>query len=163
MLAVSNATPLIYLAKLSKLHLLIKIFRKIIIPVQVYTEVITKGKKLNKPEVIVIEKLIKTNFIEIKKFKAKREIETLHKGECDAISLALKEKISNVLIDDKEGVEICKILGLKPFRTTALLLLFLKQNLINLEEFKELLIKLSKNGYFLRAEVFEFLVKEAKR
>lgn len=163
MKAISNSTPLIYFAKLNKLSLLTKVFKEIIIPKEVYDEVVLKGKELNKPETIVIQNFIQNEYIRIKKTKPDLKIDTLHKGEIAAISLALKSGIRNILIDDKEGAEVCKILGLKPYRTTALLLELLKRSLISIKEFENLLIELSKCGYFLRADVFEFLVKAAKR
>lgn len=163
MRAVSNSTPLIYFAKLNKFSLLTKLFKEIFIPKEVYDEVVLKGKELNKPEVIVIQNFIQKNCIRVKKVKPNLKIDTLHKGEISIISLALKLGIKNVLIDDKEGVEVCKILGLKPFRTTMILLEMLKRNLITIKEFENLLIELSKSGYFLRAGVFKFLLKEAKR
>ncbi len=45
MIAVSNASPLIFLAKIGKIHLLEKIFEKILIPEKVYNEVVVKGKE----------------------------------------------------------------------------------------------------------------------
>ena len=72
-------------------------------------------------------------------------------------------KVKNILIDDKEGVEVCRVLGLRPYRTTAILLEFLKKDLIKAREFEDLLIELSKAGYFMRAEVFSLLLREAKR
>lgn len=163
MKVISNSTPLIYLAKLKKLPLLREMFKEILIPEEVYKEVIVEGKKLKKPEVILLEKLVNDGYIKIQKPKPKMEVDTLHKGEIGAISLALNSKNKIILIDDKEGVEVCKILGLKPFRTTTLLLEMLKKNMIDLAEFKDLLVGLSNHGYFLRADVFEFLVKEAKK
>ena len=163
MKAVGNSTPLIYLARLNKLPLLEQIFKEIFIPEEVHREVVLKGKELNKPEVIAVENAIQNGAIKIKEIKSNLDIETLHKGELDAISLALGLNIENILMDDKEGIEVCRILGLKAFRTTTLLLEFLKLDLINLKEFKDLLIELSKSGYFMRAEIFDFLVREAEK
>ena len=42
---VTNASPLIFLAKIDKLELLIVLFEEVIIPVQVFAEVVTKGKE----------------------------------------------------------------------------------------------------------------------
>jgi len=163
MKSVSNSTPLIYLAKLNKLPFLKKIFSDLYIPGAVYEEVVLKGRELNKAEIIGIEKAIKNGTIIVKDAKSNLKIDTLHKGELEAISLALDMKIKNVLIDDKEGVEVCRVLGLKPYRTTAILLEFLKKDLITEREFEDLLLELSKAGYFMRAEVFSLLLKEAKR
>lgn len=163
MKAVSNSTPLIYLAKLNKLPFLKKIFDELYVPSAVYDEVVLKGRELDKAEVIGVEKAIENGAIIVKDAKSKLKIDTLHKGELEAISLALDMKVKNILIDDKEGVEVCKVLGLRPYRTTAILLEFLKKDLIKAREFEDLLIDLSKAGYFMRAEVFSLLLREAKR
>ncbi|MBU4202234.1 MAG: hypothetical protein KKB85_03695 [Candidatus Altiarchaeota archaeon] len=163
MKAVSNSTPLIYLAKLNKLPFLKKIFDELYVPSAVYDEVVLKGRELDKAEVIGVEKAIENGAIIVKDAKSKLKIDTLHKGELEAISLALDMKVKNILIDDKEGVEVCRVLGLRPYRTTAILLEFLKKDLIKAREFEDLLIELSKAGYFMRAEVFSLLLREAKR
>lgn len=161
---ISNSTPLIYLAKLNKLDLAIKIYKKIIIPQEVYNEVVLEGKKFNKKEVFLIENFINDKLIEIKEGgELKKEMENIHIGEAKAINLCIKSQNKEILIDDKEAYEICKLLNLKPVRTTAFLLYCVKKNLISKYEFKELLIKLSKEGYFLSIEVFEFLLSEVEK
>ena len=45
MIVISNATPLIYLAKIDKLHLLRDLFEHVIIPEEVYKEVVITGLK----------------------------------------------------------------------------------------------------------------------
>ncbi len=156
---ISNSTPLIYLAKLNKLNLVIDIYKKILIPEEVFSEVVLGGKELNKKEVILIEDLISQKVIEVKEVKElKRELNTLHTGEAKAISLCLNEKIKDILIDDKEAYELCKILNLNPIRTTAFLLNCAKNKIISKEEFKENLINLSQEGYFMTADVFQYLL-----
>jgi len=59
--AVSDATPLIHLSKISKISYLKKLFDKIFIPKEIYEEVVVKGKELNKKEVVLIEGLIDEN------------------------------------------------------------------------------------------------------
>jgi hypothetical protein len=44
---VSNATPLIYLAKADRLGLVLSLFEEILIPEAVYDEVVLKGKRLS--------------------------------------------------------------------------------------------------------------------
>ena len=45
MIIISNASTLIYLAKVNRLHLLKDLFKKVIIPMEVYEEVIIRGIK----------------------------------------------------------------------------------------------------------------------
>ena len=55
MTAVSNAGPLIHLAKIGRLNLLKDIFNRIIIPESVKVEVIDKGKERGKPDAFLID------------------------------------------------------------------------------------------------------------
>ncbi len=55
---VSNASPLIYLAKVGKLELL-KIFGEVAILEEVKIEVVDKGKMLEKGDAYVVENAIK--------------------------------------------------------------------------------------------------------
>ena len=50
MLAVSDSTPLIHLAKINKIIYLQKLFKKIFIPKEIYSEII-KGKEQGKKEI----------------------------------------------------------------------------------------------------------------
>ncbi|HIH96974.1 MAG TPA: hypothetical protein HA348_05815 [Thermoplasmata archaeon] len=52
---VTNASPLIFLAKIDKLELLIELFEEVIIPVQVFAEVVIKGKEKGMDDAFLIE------------------------------------------------------------------------------------------------------------
>lgn len=163
MQAVSDATPLIHLSKISKISYLKSIFNKILIPNEIFDEVVNKGKALNKKEVIVIEKLIEENFIVVIDADYKIEIPNLHLGELKAIALCKKLKVKNLLIDEKEGFDAAILLGLNPLRTTALLLRLLNKKLIKFNDYKESLLNLSESGYFLSAETYEKLLEAGRK
>lgn len=162
MQAVSDATPLIHLSKISKIRHLEKLFDNIYIPKEIFEEVVIKGKDLEKKEVMLIERLIEENFIIVKDVHSKVEIPNLHYGEIKAIALCKELKINNLLIDEKEGFEAAFILDLNPLRTTALLLRMLKRKIINFNEYKESLLNLSESGFFLSAETYEKLLNAGK-
>ena len=67
---ISNASPLIYLGKLNKLDLLIKLFDKIEITSSVYEEVICEDDT-NKPEVEITKGFINRNLIIVNKLHDK--------------------------------------------------------------------------------------------
>ena len=62
---ISNSSPLILLAKISKLNILEKLHKKITIPYAVYNEVIINGKNENYSDAALIEKSI-NEFIFVK-------------------------------------------------------------------------------------------------
>ena len=66
---ISNSSPLIYLSKLNKLELLRKLFSKIIIPKQVYEEVVVKGRENKFLDYLKIENAINNNWIIVEESK----------------------------------------------------------------------------------------------
>ncbi len=64
---VSNATPLIYLAKLGRLHLLKDFFQEVIIPEEVKRVVVDRGKEQNSVDAFVVEEALKEGWIKKKK------------------------------------------------------------------------------------------------
>lgn len=158
---ISNSTPLIYLGKAGLLEKVEEVYGTIIIPKRVYDEVIIKGKELGKKEVVIVESQISRKKIEIRDVKEiKKEIQELHLGEAEAIMLCLETKTKKILIDDKEAYEWCKIFELEPIRTTAFILECSKRKIITKKQGEEALLTISKEGYFLSAEVFTLLMQK---
>ena len=79
---VSNATPLIYLAKIDKLKLLKAIANPVYIPEAVYKEVVVEGKRLGEKDAYRVEKCINQGWLQIKEVKNLFSFDfPLHKGE----------------------------------------------------------------------------------
>jgi predicted nucleic acid-binding protein len=72
---VSNSIVLIYLAKIGKLSLLKKLFKEVIIPAEVFKEVVTIGKEHLHPDAFVIEVAVEDGWIEVKEIVTLRELE----------------------------------------------------------------------------------------
>ncbi len=161
--AISDATPLIHLSKIGRISDLKYIFDKIIIPKEIYNEVVVSGKEHNKKEVVFIEKLIEENFIIVKEASSSVVMPDLHEGELKAMALCKSLKIKTLLIDEKEGYDTALILGLQPLRSTSLLLRLLHKKRITFNEYKESLLNLSESGYFLSAETYEKLLEAGKK
>lgn len=159
---ISDATPLIHLAKINKLPYLRELYKEILIPKKIYEEIVIKGKRSQEKEVFIIEKLIEEKFIIVKEVSNKLDLPHLHEGEREAISLCKEMKIDKILIDDNDGFETAEFLKIKPLRTTALILRMLNKNIINFKEYQEVLIQLSNSGYYMRLEVYEELLKAGK-
>jgi predicted nucleic acid-binding protein len=56
--AVSDSTPLIYLAKIGRLSLLSGVFKSIYVPEAVFNEAVSQGKALNMIDAFIIEKAV---------------------------------------------------------------------------------------------------------
>lgn len=162
MKAISDSTPLIHLSKIGIINFLKKLFEEIIIPREIYEEIIIEGKKHEKNDILSIEKLIEEKFITIKEFESNLKIDNLDRGEKACIALCKQLDINAILIDEKEGSNVALLFNLNPIRTTSILLILLDKKLIEFNRYKELLRKLLEGGYFLDALTYEKLLSIGK-
>ena len=121
MIAVSNSTPLIALAKIGQLDLLKEYFGEIYIPEEVFDEVVRRGGNLaGAPEVA------SSAWIKVEQVKNVVAVQalciSLDRGEAEAIVLS-KEKNALLIIDDGDGRRTAEHMGLKITGTIGILLL----------------------------------------
>jgi len=160
---VSNATPLIYLAKTGRIDLLRKVFGTVFIPEEVRVEVVDKGKLLKEKDAYTIEKAIHEGWLKVFAAKTIKVPIKLEKGEVAALSLAKKLKLNVVLLDEVSARSAARLLDLTPRGTVFVLLKALEKKEIGLDEFLEVLSQLISEGFRLKEEVYVEAVKEAKR
>lgn len=161
---VSDATPLIYIAKLKKFDLLKSLFSKIIISREVKIEIVDEGKKIKEPDAFLIENEIMSGFIKVK--KAGRLIKTtfeLELGELSTLSLAKELKIDEVLIDETLARTAAKMAGLIPKGTLYVLLKNLKSKKITFNDFLSILNELIESGFRLKEDIYIKVIEEAKK
>ena len=114
-----DASPLIFLAKIDKLSFLD--FYEIHIPAQVETEIL-KGAKRKKPDAAKIADYLSIRNIKPLKAVLLRELpHSLGTGERAVISLAIKENIKKVLIDEAKARTVARFKGLEPKGTLGIL------------------------------------------
>ena len=151
---VSNATPLIYLAKVKRLDLLQSVFGTVIIPAAVKNEVVDLGKQNKQPDALLIDKGIAKGWIQVKKHSPVSIKLDLDEGEKSVISLAHNLKISDVLIDEISARTAAKLLDLKPKGTIYVLLKALEMKTIDFDEFLSVMKDLLEQGFRLKEEIF---------
>ena len=160
----SNSSPIMYLAKIEKLSLLKELFSKIIIPKEVYEEVVEKGKEGGFLDSLRVEKAVKEGWIKIN--KENREMEYFREigtGESALISLAKKEKADLVLIDDASARIIAESFGLNVKGTLYVLLLGCKNGILNKKEVKELIKRLIDAGFRISAEIYTDILDKVEK
>ena len=119
MIIVSNAGPLIALARIGKLDLL-KQFMQIYIPNEVYEQVVVKGE--GKPGSTEVKESDWFITKEVKNTLAVGSLTIeLEKGEAEAIILALELNAELVLIDESIARDIAKSRGLEVIGTVGIL------------------------------------------
>lgn len=128
---VANSTPLIALSKIGLFNLLKVYFGEVLIPIEVFEEVVTRGGDMFGAKEVFNSKWVKK--IEVSN---KLAVETLSvhlgKGEAEAIILA-KEQNTLLLIDDKDGRKIAENLGISISGTVGLLKLAAADGKIDLK------------------------------
>ncbi len=158
MRAVSDSTPLIFLAKIGKLHLLRSVFEEVLIPEEVYNEVVLQGEEY--PDAALIEESVKIGTVKVKRAKPAQIDAPIEEGEKAAIALALREKIDDVLIDEGKVRRVAKILGLKPKGTIWILSALYEKELISKEELRGAIFDLIAKGYRMRKDILASLLRE---
>jgi len=149
---VSNASPIINFGKQGRLDILKKCFREIIIPKEVYREVISKRES---PEAIALEKAIEEKWIKIKETDVVDFLNTkkIGKGEEEAISLAYREN-RDLLIDDDSAKAYALILNVNAHGSLYVLLVASKKKIISKDEAGEIFERMIKNNFYVSTELY---------
>lgn len=147
MVVVSNTSPLIVLSNTGELDLLRFLFGRIAIPRGVAEEF---GEQL--PEWIEVKDVQNQVVVSLLR-------EKLHKGESEAIALAVELNAELVIIDDKTARNTASYLGLNVIGTAGLILLGKKKGYY--KEIKPVVDNLTKKGFRLSNDVMEQILKEA--
>ena len=158
MIIVSNAGPLIALAKIERFGLLRELFGKLYIPQAVYDEVVVIGTGragANETEQAV------GDWIEVQEVKdlvmVKSLLTKLGKGESEAIALALEAKADLVLLDDYKARATAEFMGLNMTGTVGMLSRAQKKGLIS--DLRPLLDELRARGFRLSDKVYAQILK----
>lgn len=155
MKVVSNSTCIIALLRVGKLAILKDLFGKVLIPEEVYNEVVE-----GKDGFIEFER---EGFFEVKRIKNRRFFNLLREliddGEAASIILALEENVDLIILDDRDARKIAGKLGLKLTGTAGILLLAKRKGI--LREIKPVLEEMRKSGFYLSDSIAEIILKEA--
>lgn len=161
---VSNSTPLIYLSKISRLDLLKKLFGTVIIPSEVYQEVVIKGQEEGYVDANIIENAIRSGWIKVKPVKKQKEnlkeFREIHQGEIAVINLYFSEKADIVLMDEACVRQVARSFGLNVRGTVYVLLLARSKKLITTKQTKKLLEELIRVGFRLSPEIYSRIINE---
>lgn len=162
MTTISDSSPLILFSKLDKLNLLKKLYSKVWIPEEVFREVVERGKKEGYADAYLIERNIE-KFILVKELKEKylrqaKELNAIYgSGESESIILAIQENADLILADNLEARKLAESRGIKWRSSLGILLEALKNDLIDLNEYEELITKLSEYAWVSGEVVGKFL------
>ncbi|MEM2135645.1 MAG: DUF3368 domain-containing protein [Candidatus Jordarchaeaceae archaeon] len=161
---VFNATPLIYLSKVSLVENIKELPENKYLPRSVYEEVVTRGKELGSADAFKVDKLIKEGVIEIKSPSDDRftkhllENPKIHFADAEVLSLA-KELHAIALMDDEESQAMADLEKIPNHGTIYLLFRFLNRAIISKKEFIDKLNEIIKEGWRCSTELYTKIIQ----
>jgi len=152
---VSNTGPLIALSMIGRLNLLPELFSHVIIPSEVYSELIVSPFEARR--------IVKPSWLEVKITQVPTDsllLSVLDKGEAAVIQLARQISADTVFIDERKGRKVARdVYNLAVIGTAGVLVQARKMGLI--DSVRELLGELKQNGYWIHDNIVEVAVREA--
>ena len=149
---VFDASTLILIAKVELLELFVaSVSVPVAIPAEVEKECCGSKKALDALIIqrAVDESRIKTVVVRSRRLVAKLQADfSLGRGAAEAIALALSEKAEVVGIDDKNGINACKLLGLAFTTAAGILIRSREKGLLEETDALEKLSSLAKHGRY---------------
>jgi predicted nucleic acid-binding protein len=163
---IKDAMVLIHLAKISLLEKSCDHFRNIMIPDEVYGEVL-KGEPKGYEDIIVIKGLIEKDKIKVKNIRNKKLMEkansfNIFRGEAEALALYWQEKADLLATDDDNVRKKKLILNINLIGTPAIILKLFRSKSIDRKKFIQSINELRKIGWFHQA-VLDKLLMEVKK
>ena len=145
LLVISDSSPIMSLAIIGQLRLIQELFGEIIIPKEVWDELVIEGK--GKPGTNEIEK---AKWIKVATVKNDCLLKTLSKdldlGESAAIALAIERKANLLLLDETDARNLAEFYGLQKTGVIGVLMRAKKKNLV--KEIKPILEELRTQAHF---------------
>jgi len=161
---VSNARPLIYLAKANHLEVLKDAVHQILIPRVVYQEVVVDGKRLGERDAFRVDQAVLQSWIKVEQAREAYPVEIpIHPGEAEVISLAKAMGVEWVLLDDVKARTASELAGLKPIGTLGILLRAIKDGKLSFDRFLSTLEEMVRSGFYLKEDLYLRAVREANR
>jgi len=156
-----DASPLIYLAKIGRLDVLGP-YAEVLAPPAVIAEV-ERGLERGHLEALQVRKLVETGRLHVRKSGRLRGEWNLDAGEKAVLALALKERVDEVVVDDRAAIGVAKYLGLRPVSVPFLLLRERRSGRLSQEAFRDSLDRLLSEGYYLSAKLYRELLAAGER
>ncbi len=156
---ISDSGPLINLAKVGQFALLQEVFQRIIIPMEVYEEVVVRGEgrpgasETRAATWIVRRRLRRLDVANVLAAE-------LDRGEAAAIALALQEKADYLLIDERAGRRFARQSGLKIKGTLGILIEGVRRELIT--DLQPILDEMIAEGTWIDSATYEQVIALAQ-
>lgn len=158
MIAVTNASPLIILARSNYLENVQKIFKHVIIPEAVFNEIFQKKDAASK----TVRELINVGFLKIEKVKNKELARFISidvgLGEAEAIALSLELNPDYLLLDDYKARIYAEERSIKIIGTLGLVKAFYDLKFID-EDINMIYKRLISANFWIEEDLFFKVIK----
>ncbi|MFH2109651.1 MAG: DUF3368 domain-containing protein [Candidatus Bathyarchaeota archaeon] len=166
--AVSNSSPLMWLAKAGRIETLRNIFGEILVPKEVYREVVSEGLRLGFSDALAVEEAVRAGWIKVIALTDEEEefssrliqgAGEIHVGEAQAIALARGRGVP-LLMDESSGRALAEALGIEARGTIYVVLRALRQGLMDRGEAKETMNRMVEKGMRVDPRLLSRVLKE---
>jgi len=170
-LVASDATPLIYLARIGRIQLLKNLFQHIQVPNEVKVEVVDRGKEKNYPDAYVIEEAFNEGWITLgnltrnneKKASILVEAAGIDIGEAEAIMLTRQKAEETILMDQAHARTVARQFGLKPKGTLYLIVVSARRGMLSKQDAKEDLSRLVEANFRISTKIYDTTLRAIEK
>lgn len=165
---ITNASPLIVLAKIEQLNILSALFDKIIIPEEVYKEAVIDGLARGYPDALALRRFLHQVRWEIRpvdstKFDEDLRDVQLDRGEKAAIYLASQKPASLLLIDEKHARDFASARGCPVIGTLGILVNAFYKELISFSTLELIIAELmQRDDIWISHTLCQFILDRVK-
>ncbi len=159
MIIISDSSPLINLAVIGQLHLLQRLYGRVIIPQAVYEEIVIEGaRQAGATEVA------QADWIDIKQIINRPLVTSLEgeldRGEAEAIVLAVELEDALLLIDERKGRMVANRLGVHSIGLLGILIKAKHEGMISavgliMDELR------AKAGFWIGDDLYDYVLQVA--
>ena len=160
--AVSDSSPLIWLAKINRLSILKHLFGEITIPEKVRGKVSSGGSA----DSLLFREALAEGWVRVSgevddDASDLVRVSGLHPGEAEAVLLARRPG-ALFLVDEREASGTARVFGVRSMGTVGVLLFGLAEGHLTFDEFVECLDLLIACGFWLSVDVYKKALTEAR-
>lgn len=165
---VSDASLLIWLAKIGEIALLKELFGEVIIPEEVYREAVEKGLQEGFSDALIIKECVDQGWIRLCRLdengaalclKIVKHAFEIHLGEAQAIVLSRNLGVL-LLMDESSGRAFAETWSLKVKGTLYVIMRALREGLLDKTRAKEIVFGLVKKGFRIDPKLLARIVME---
>jgi len=166
--AVSNSSALIWLSKVGYLHLLKSLCGEVVIPFEVYNEVVVRGLEDGFTHALVIEESMKQGWIKVREQDERSKdlctmiIESdpgIHRGEVEAVLLA-RSMGCLLLMDESSGRALTESWGVKVREAIYMILSSLRLGLLGVVEAREVVGGMIEKGFRIDPVLYSRILRK---